>query len=314
MDAFISHASQDIALAETIEEALERDGHSAWLDRSEIRLGALLRDELVTAIRGCCVVVLLWSKSAARSRWVASEILTAYHLGRFIVPCSVDTKPLPQFLQHDVHLDLRNNAADKLKILCRAVREAPRSANSVPPPMSHQNRELQEVTRALAHGQRKEMDCLLDENLKVTREVHGAVDGLMREAEKRWPFDSMILNLAGYHRKNAYMLKHWDAIQAGRAPQDQLLLRAERRFFEALFVNPTDPSGLDGLGSVLMLEHELDAAEFFFTHAIAAARHQGGEYAEAQQNLALIRSYKQRPVARRATRRRTTRVAAREPG
>ncbi len=50
-----------------------------------------------------------------------------------------------------------------------------------------------------------------------------------------------MLNVAGYHQKNAYMLKHWDAIQAGRAPPDRLLQKAERYFFGALQADPTDP-------------------------------------------------------------------------
>jgi hypothetical protein len=38
------------------------------------------------------------------------------------------------------------------------------------------------------------------------------------------------------------MIKHWDAIQVGRAPKDQLLDRAERYFFESLCVGPYDES------------------------------------------------------------------------
>ena len=37
----------------------------------------------------------------------------------------------------------------------------------------------------------------------------------MKQAEQLWQVQLMILNLGGYHRKNRYMVKHWDAIQAG---------------------------------------------------------------------------------------------------
>jgi len=36
--------------------------------------------------------VLVWSKAAAASRWVAAEILTAFYLPmrRFVIPCVVE--------------------------------------------------------------------------------------------------------------------------------------------------------------------------------------------------------------------------------
>ncbi|MBA3494640.1 MAG: toll/interleukin-1 receptor domain-containing protein [Gammaproteobacteria bacterium] len=84
MNAFISHASKDVALAARLEELLEEDGLKVWLDHSEIRLGVLLRKELQTAIKNSRVLILLWSKVAAKSRWIAAEVLTAFHLNRFI--------------------------------------------------------------------------------------------------------------------------------------------------------------------------------------------------------------------------------------
>ena len=81
MNAFISHASKDVALAARLEELLEEDGLKVWLDHSEIRLGVLLRKELQTAIKNSRVFILLWSKAAAKSR---VAVLTAFHLNRFI--------------------------------------------------------------------------------------------------------------------------------------------------------------------------------------------------------------------------------------
>jgi hypothetical protein len=36
-------------------------------------------------------------------------------------------------------------------------------------------------------------------------------------------------------------VRHWDAIQAGRAPTDPLLTQAEQRYFETLSIDPDDP-------------------------------------------------------------------------
>ena len=57
---------------------------------------------------------------------------------------------------------------------------------------------------------------------------------------------------------------------------------AESYFFKVLCFKPFDPSSLNGLGSVLLLERELDAAEFFIRRAIELA---GGHYPEAEARL-----------------------------
>jgi len=98
----------------------------------------------------------------------------------------------------------------------------------------------------------------------------------------------MILNLAGYHKKNAYMIKHWAAIQARRAPQDALLEEAEKFFYSALSIQPDDPSALNGLGSVLMLRRDLDAAEFFIRRALARSQVQHIPYPAAKHDLQMV--------------------------
>lgn len=291
MNTFISHSSKDTSQSVRIEKALEKDGHEVWLDRSDIHLGVLLRDELQSAIRKSRAVVLVWSKAAAASRWVAGEILTSFHLKRFIIPCVVDNNPLPQFLDNTVYLDFRANPKTALRSLRRAVTDVPRTANTFSKVTSSQNSDLREMIRLIAQAQGIELDRL-EGDLAGAQEMHAVVDAAMKKVEKKWRLDLTVLNLAGYHRKNAYMLKHWDAIQAGRPPKDPLLRRAEQFFFEALFVNPTDCSALNGLGSVLILERELEAAEFFVRRAIALAKKKGIAYADAEHDLAMITYYK----------------------
>src|SRR5215831_20612597 len=106
MNVFISHASPDVEFASKIRRRLQAARITAWLDRNSIRFGALLGDELLEAIKDNRVVVLLWSKAAARSRWVATEILTAYHTKRFIAPVGLDKARVPMFLQNNIRIDL----------------------------------------------------------------------------------------------------------------------------------------------------------------------------------------------------------------
>ena len=100
----------------------------------------------------------------------------------------------------------------------------------------------------------------------------------------------MILNLAGYHRKNGHMIKHWQENSVGRFPKDPLLEEGRSRFFETLLINPIDYGALNGLGNILLFQGELDAAEFFVSSAIKCAKKDGADYWQAKHDLDLIRS------------------------
>ncbi len=115
--------------------------------------------------------------------------------------------------------------------------------------------------------------------------------GFMPNTLAVWPLDPMIVLLDGYHIKNGYMIRHWQALQSGRGLADPALEQSERRFFEALSLDPLDPSGLDGLGSILMLRRDLHAAEFFFLCAIRQAERSGFRYEAAEENLAAVRRF-----------------------
>jgi TIR domain len=292
VDALISHSSKNRTVATRLEKALEGTGLRVWLDDSEIRLGVLLGKELQEAIRASRVLILLWSKDAATSRWVASEWVTAFHMNRFIVPTVLDDTPLPQCLQSSVFLPMRRVGTTVVERLSRAVREAPDGANPLAPLIRSEASEVKQTIAGIAGGQQAFGEQLLKRELDRAAELQVLLDDVMEKALQAWPLDPMIVNLAGYHLKNAYMLKHWDAIQAGRAPDDSLLAQAERRFFETLSINPIDPSALNGLGSILTFRRDLEAAEFFILTAIDQAKHQKLNYPAAEHDLALVRRYK----------------------
>ena len=185
MNTFISHSSKDTSQSVRIEKALEKDGHEVWLDRSDIRLGVLLRAELQSAIRKNQAVVLVWSRAAAASRWVAAEIITAFHLRRFIIPCVVDNTPLPQFLDNTVYLDFRTDPKTALRSLRRAVVDVPKTANSISKVISSQSPDLQETVRLIAQAQGVELDRLGQRDLAGARGMHAVVDAAMKKARTR---------------------------------------------------------------------------------------------------------------------------------
>ena len=287
-NVFISHSSATAAAAARIERALLAAGVEAWLDNSDLGLGIQLRPELHEAIRASRVILLVWSEPASRSRWVSAEILTAFHMDRFILPCVTDDAPLPQFLGHPVYFDLRTAGDEVLARLVRAVADAPGHANPLPPFVASPEPALVAACDRLALGQARVGDALGKRQLAAAARAQQSLDAAMADAEARWRFDLTVLNLGGYHRKNAYMVKHWDEIQAGRPPADPLLLEAERRFFEAALDNPKDLSAINGLVSVLVFEMELDIAAFFNERVLAMAAAAGETYDEAEQDKAMI--------------------------
>jgi hypothetical protein len=293
MDAFISHSSANQSVASRLEKALETAGLRVWLDDSEIRLGVLLGQELQDSIRASHVLLLLWSRDAASSRWVTCEWLTAFHLNRYIVPCVLDDTPLPQCLQEIVFLRTRRLTASVVERLVRAVREAPSSSNALAPVMRSESPEVRTVSAQIKGDQQAILDQLPPKG-KLTKaaQMQMRLDDIIDKALRRWPLEPTIVNLAAYHLKNAYMIKYWDAIQAGQAPDDPLLDQAEKRFFKTLELDPTDYSSLNGLGNVLMFRRDLDAAEFFHLAAIAQADRENVNYSEAEHDLALVRRFK----------------------
>ena len=276
-------------MAAWVEKALEAAGLDAWLDRSEIQVGVLLSRELQDSIAACRTLVLLWTGTAAASRWVNMEWVAAHHIGRFIVPCVFDATALPQCLEHTIYLDFRRDRDQALGRLVRAVRDAEDGANALPPPVRGESPELTKAIERIVSGQRVVTDALGRWDLQKAAAAQNKLDALMPKVLAQWPLDPTVVNLDGYHIKNDYMIRHWQAVQSGRGPADPALERSERRFIETLWLDPADPSGLDGLGSILMLRRDLHAAEFFFTCAIQQADRRGFRYDAAEENLAAVR-------------------------
>ena len=155
--------------------------------------------------------------------------------------------------------------------------------------MSAQSPELQKELNQVISRQAREMAALNDWKIAAARKLHSQVDTAVRRMEKRWRFDVQVQKVAAYHRKNAYMIKHWDAINGGQAPNDPLLLRAEQLFFKTLFLNPLDYEALNGLANIVFFEDEQRAAAFFNDNAIRLAQRAGVDYVEAKQDRELIR-------------------------
>jgi hypothetical protein len=289
---FISHSSENLEDAKRIEVTLNAGGFNAWLDHSDIRVGVLLGQELQQAIKSSRAVVLIWSKAAAKSPWVMTEILTAFHLDRFILPYALDATAFPQFLSRSIHGDLRRNRTAALAKLPQDVGRAPKARNEfLGGSAIHQPSDLKRTIDDLDRGQRAVGSRLDSDDVAGAAKLQKDLDAKAFAAEKsQWRNDPTILSLAGYHRKNAYMIKHWYEYCAGEFPEDKLLRESRGWFFKSLLKNPLDYNALNGLGNILLFQGELSAAEFFVSSAIKCARDNGVDYGEAKHDLKLIQS------------------------
>src|SRR5215467_5886851 len=289
LSVFISHSSVNLPDAKQVESVLHTGGFDVWLDDSDIRVGVLLGKELLKAIDVSRAVVLIWSEAAKNSAWVTTEILAAFHLNRFILPYTLDAAEFPQFLSKSIHPDLTKDRAAILAKLSQDVQRAQRSRNEFPGVITYQLPELEKTIHELNDGQMAVLDRVGNDLAEAAR-LQQELDIKMHDAELRWKYDPVILSLAGFHRKNAYMVKHWEEYSAGRFPKDSLLEEGRPFFFETLLINPIDYNALNSLGNILLFQGELDAAEFFVTSAIKCARKEGVDYWQAKQDLEVIRS------------------------
>ena len=288
-DAFISHSGKNTAQAETIEAGL--GAKRVWLDRSEIRLGALLGRELLANIRASRGLVLVWSKHAAQSPWVQSEWIAAANLGKPIVPVRLDKTPLPQSLGNTLW---RQGGGASLKgfvdELARTIRDGLSLGPSISPSMRLPNPRLEaEVTR-LALAQRTMFDDFYGGSQAKARRRQRRLETQTTALVKKYPRDPRAAALWAYNEKNSVILEHDDDIMAGIKVDDARLEEARWRFLHGLWLDPLDPEALNGLGTIAWFAHDLDTAEFF----VRAALRRLPDYADAKHDLNLILDLKRR--------------------
>ena len=285
MDLFISHSWKDKTTANRLTGDLVKAGYQVWIDHEEIPAGSLIIDRIEKAIAECRQLVLLWSEHSAASRHVNAEWQVAFNLDKGIIPCLLDDTALPAYLGIILGIDFRDNYEEGLD---RLIRTAAGNASVMKPPtpsvqpiLEHAEAVLAGVARIVEvsridKGQSAVINALEGPGPREARKLQRDLDPAMKAALDRWPEDALVLSLAGYHKKNSYMIKHFDEYQAKRAaPHDRLLKKSEKFFFKALCIEPGDPSALNGFGSIRMLQGDLDTAEYYVRFAIDRAREQG---------------------------------------
>lgn len=297
-DAFVSHSSADDDLATRLEQNFQGMGLNIWVDHYDLRRRGLLLSALQEALLRCGHLVLLWSQAAEQSRYVTAEWNFAWNREISVLPCRLDQTLLPLGLAGYLYCDFRTDFDRGFSQLLEALREeAPRPAPPAPAvrtSLTSPSRSYQNAVKRIYIGQDALLTDLEQGRIDDAARQQTRLDPLVEAAVRTYPEDAYVLSTAGYQKKNAYMIKYWPQIQARQSPQDPLLGEAEERFWKALQVQPDYPAALNGLGSILWLRGDLDAAEFFVQRALERAREEGIAYTYAEEDLNNIRREKER--------------------
>lgn len=95
--AFISYSSQNTSDAENVKRLLEDNNISCWMAKYDIPGGNSFSTEIIQAIDGCSVFLLLVTREAQVSQWVPKELDYAIGKGKFILPLLMDGDSLTAF-------------------------------------------------------------------------------------------------------------------------------------------------------------------------------------------------------------------------
>jgi hypothetical protein len=91
---FLSYASQDAEIANTVCRELESRGIPCWIAPRDVAPGALYADAIVRAINEAKVLLIVLSQSAVASSHVGREIERAASKRKPIIALRVDTEIL----------------------------------------------------------------------------------------------------------------------------------------------------------------------------------------------------------------------------
>jgi TolB-like protein len=97
---FISYASQDAAVANSIVENLEQQGVKCWVAPRDVKPGAQYADAIIRAINEAKAIMVVLSSSAMASSHVAREVERAASKRKQIISFRIDGAPLSQELEY----------------------------------------------------------------------------------------------------------------------------------------------------------------------------------------------------------------------
>lgn len=97
---FISYSTKDSAIANDICSTLESNGVNCWIAPRDITPGHRWAQAIMTALKNCSAMVLVYSRESNQSEQVYNEIDKAFSYKRVIIPFLTDTTPMSEELEY----------------------------------------------------------------------------------------------------------------------------------------------------------------------------------------------------------------------
>lgn len=93
-DIFISHSSRNRLIADALKHNLESTGIKCWKAPDNILPGQIWEEAIISAIKDCRVVLLVWSTISQESEQVQRELSVAVKSGKVVIPYRIeDVRP-----------------------------------------------------------------------------------------------------------------------------------------------------------------------------------------------------------------------------
>jgi TolB-like protein len=135
---FISYASADVAVADSIVASLESHGVGCWIAPRDVRAGALYAEAIIRAISDAKALILVLSANSVASAHVGKEVERASSKRHPVIALRIDEAPLSPaleyFLSESHWIEARAGGMEAaLAKLIAAIREPQRTAPAVIP-------------------------------------------------------------------------------------------------------------------------------------------------------------------------------------
>lgn len=115
---FISYSTKDFPLVDYVRNLLQHSSVEVFVAEYSVAPGQSLPAEIITAIKDCNLLILLWSKNSKESEWVPQEIGIATSEKKPILPVVLHQNiSLPGFISNLKYLPLYKNPDSALSWL-----------------------------------------------------------------------------------------------------------------------------------------------------------------------------------------------------
>jgi len=126
MSIFISYNRNDKDFVDKLSRELIKNNIVVWRDEWQIEVGDSIINEIQKGLEKSSFICIVWSKNAAKSKWVEKELNAALikeieEDRKILLPIVIDDSKLPLLLKDKLYIDFRYSFQEGVKKLINAV-------------------------------------------------------------------------------------------------------------------------------------------------------------------------------------------------